>query len=351
MTRTGGAGWVILGLGVVIVIGLLPFMVGLLGAGVLYVVCAPAHRVLAPRWGGRWAAAALLVGALLLILLPGALLVTVAMEQGPAILGGLPESPVFERIAGLRVGGVEVGAQLTTASGTLLSWVSQQALQVFGSIARTVLNLVIAFFGLYYLLVARPGTWETTRSYLPFSPENADYLRQRFHSVTEAALLGIALTALVQGTIIGVAFHVVGLPNALFWGMVTGIVSVLPVVGSAIVWLPGVLVLIFSDRFGGAVALALIGGLGAANIDNIVRLIVFKRVSNIHPMVTLVGAFAGVRYMGLIGVLLGPLAITYFFELLRVYRAEHGGQLVVPEEDPAGATAPEPAAALEAADD
>ena len=318
-----GAGWVIVGLGLVILFLILPFTVGLMGAGVLYVVCAPVHRRLALRIGLRWAAAVVLLGALLLILIPGALLVTVAMDQGPEILRGLPQSPVFDRIAALRVGGVEIGAHLTSASGSLLSWLSQQALSVFGSITRTVLNLVITFFGLYYLLVARPGAWETVRSYLPFSPENADLLRARFHSVTEAALLGIALTAVVQGTMIGLGFWLVGLPNSLFWGMVTGIVSVLPVLGSAIVWFPAVVVLLLTERFGGAIALALIGGLGAANIDNIVRLIVFKRVSNIHPMVTLVGAFAGVRYMGLIGVLLGPLAITYFFELLRVYHAEH----------------------------
>ena len=317
------AAWLILGLGLAILAAILPFVVGLLGAGVLYVVCAPAHRKLERAIGLRWSAALVLVGALLLILIPGALMVTIAMEQAPAIFGGLPESPIFERIARLRVGGMEVGAQVTAASGTLLTWLSQQALSAFGSIARTVLNLVIAFFGLYYLLVARAGTWEVVRSYLPFSSHSADDLRRRFHSVTEAALLGIALTAVVQGTLIGAAFWIVGLPNALFWGMVTGLVSVLPVLGSAIVWLPGVLVLVFSDRYGAAVALAMIGGLGAANIDNIVRLIVFKKVSNIHPMITLVGAFAGVRYMGLIGVLLGPLAITYFFELMRVYRAEH----------------------------
>lgn len=349
ISRTGGAGWVIFGLGLVILIGLLPFTVGLLGAGVLYVVCRPAHRALAPRIGNRWAAALVLIGALLLILIPGALLVTVAMEQGPAILRGLPESPVFERVAALRVGGMEVGAQVTAASGTLLSWISQQALQVFGSIARTVLNLVISFFGLYFLLVARPGTWEATRSYLPFSSQNADLLRTRFHSVTEAALLGIALTAVVQGTMIGVGFWLVGLPNALFWGMVTGIVSVLPVLGSAIVWFPAVIVLLFMERYGAAAALATIGGVGAANIDNIVRLVVFKRVSNIHPMVTLVGAFAGVRYMGLIGVLLGPLAITYFFELLRVYRAEHGGY--ADDGAPAPASAPRELPAVSLVDD
>lgn len=318
------AGWAIFALGLAILIAVLPFVVGLLGAAVLYVVCAPAQRWLAPRIGTRQAAAFVLLGALLLILLPGALLVTVALDQAPTILRGLPTSPVFEELARLHVGRLDVGTYVTAASGTLLSWLSQQAFVAFGGLARTALNLVIAFFGLYYLLVAPPGSWEIARSYLPFSTTNSDLLRNRFHSVTEATLLGIALTALLQGSLIGAGFWLVGLPNALFWGVVTGLVSVLPVLGSAIVWLPGTLLLMLSDRYGAALALALLGGAVASNVDNLVRLIVFKRVSGIHPMITLVGAFAGVRYMGLIGVLLGPLAITYFFELLRVYQDEHG---------------------------
>jgi predicted PurR-regulated permease PerM len=250
------------------------------------------------------------------------------MDQASGVLRGMPASPVFERLAQLRIGSIDVGAQIMAASGTMLSWVSQQAFIVFGGLARTIINLVIAFFGLYYLLVARPGTWERVRGYLPFSPENSDLLLARFHNVTEATLLGIALTALLQGSLIGVTFRLLGLPNALFWGILTGLVSVLPVLGSAIVWLPGVLVLAFSGRFGAAIGLALVGGVVASNLDNLVRLVVFKRVSDIHPMITLVGAFAGVKYMGLIGVLLGPLAITYFFELLRVYQNEHGQSMV-----------------------
>lgn len=320
--RSIGVGWVIVGLGLAISLALLPFIVGLLGAGVLYVVCVPAHRHLAPRIGVRWAAAVVLLGALLLILIPGAVLVAMAMGQGASLVNGIPETTTFQRLTALQIGGIEVGAHLADASGSLVSWLSQEALQLFGSIARTLLNIVIAFFGLYYLLVARPGSWETVRSYLPFTPENADLLLARFHSVTEAALLGIALTALVQGMMVGIGFRLVGLSNGLFWGVITGIVSVLPVLGSAIVWLPGVVILLAHEQYGAAVALAVIGGVGASNIDNIIRLIVFKKVSNIHPMVTLVGAFAGVRYMGLIGVLFGPLAITYFFELLRVYRSE-----------------------------
>jgi predicted PurR-regulated permease PerM len=105
---------------------------------------------------------------------------------------------------------------------------------------------------------------------------------------------------------------------------VTAFASILPVLGSALVWLPGVIVLLLQSKYGAAAGLAAIGGLVASNIDNLIRPLVYRRVSDIHPMVTLIGAFAGVKYFGLLGVLLGPLAIAYLFELLRSYREEYG---------------------------
>jgi AI-2E family transporter len=125
------------------------------------------------------------------------------------------------------------------------------------------------------------------------------------------------------GIVVGGAFAAPGLGNPLLWGTATAIASVLPVLGSALVWLPGTVVLLFEHRFAAAIVLALIGGVVASNIDNAARLILFRRVSDIHPLITLIGAFGGLQYLGRPGVLLGPLALAYFFELLRAFDAEY----------------------------
>jgi predicted PurR-regulated permease PerM len=116
---------------------------------------------------------------------------------------------------------------------------------------------------------------------------------------------------------------VVGLPNALFWGVVTVIVSILPVVGSGLIWGPGALILALGGRWGPAIGLAAWGVFVVGNIDNVIRPMVFRRWARIHPFVTVIGAFAGLRYFGLLGLLIGPLAISYFFELIRMYREEY----------------------------
>jgi predicted PurR-regulated permease PerM len=126
------------------------------------------------------------------------------------------------------------------------------------------------------------------------------------------------VTAFLQGTTVTIAFSIVGLQPALLGGVVTACVSILPIVGSALVWLPGTLV-----RLGGATRWR--GGVPghrarlASNIDNAIRPIVHRPVSGIHPTLTIIGAFAGVRLFGIVGAFVGPLALSYFFELLRVY--------------------------------
>ena len=321
-TRKQRAGALVAALGLTIFVAILPFASGLLAIAILYVLFAPAHRWLS-RWLPRRASALVVtLLALTLILLPGGLLVALALGEAPETLRGIQQGELFERMQTLRVGGFDVGARIAEAGGTMASWVSTQAFAFFGSAARGALSMVIAFFGLYYLLLSPGVVWGNLRDYLPFSDETTERLRHRFYRVTEATLVGTALTALVQGTMVGVAFWAVGLPSAVFWGFMTALASVLPVMGSALIWLPGVTVLVMSGRYVPALVL-LVVGLVAGSVDNLVRLFVFKAVSNIHPMATLVGAFTGLKYFGLIGVLLGPLAIAYFFELLKMYREEY----------------------------
>lgn len=317
------AGLIIVLLGIGILIAIAPFASGLLGASVLYVMCVPAYRRLKAIVNADLAAAITLVGAILCIALPIAWIIFLAADQLPDALRSAQQSEVIQRLSTIRVGRLQVGTEIAKASGSLIQWMSSQAIDVVGGAARATLNLVISFFALYYMLLSAERSWRVFRRVLPFSEDTADELRTRFYSVTHATLLGTMLTAVLQGTLIGVGFRVVGIPNAALWGVVTGFCSILPVLGSALVWLPGTLVLMLEQKYGSAGLLFVIGAVFASNIDNVIRPIVFKRVSNIHPMVTLVGAFAGVAYFGLLGILLGPLAIQYFFVLLRLYREEY----------------------------
>ena len=320
--RRRRAGWLVAALGVAVGFALLPYLSGLLGGQIVAVVGAPAFRHLRAKVGRRTAAMTVTAAALFLLLLPGALLVAGLAAQAPATLDDLTTSTWYQRIAALDLGPIHLGSVLALSGSELSTWASRQAGSIVSSMADTGLNLLIALFGAYYTLVSGRAVWTRIASRLPFERATAERLRQRFHEVTEAMILGILATAFVQGSIVAGAFALVGLPHALFWGFVTGCASILPVLGSALVWLPGSVILALDGRFGRAVTLFAIGAVVASNLDNVVRPIVYRRVSGVHPMVTLVGAFAGVRLLGLAGLLIGPLAISYLIELVAAFEAE-----------------------------
>lgn len=313
---------VLLVLGTAVLIAIAPFISGLLGAAVLYVLSAPAYRRAARVLPRRVAAATTAILVLVILLVPAVWLGWTATSEATALARGWRSSDALARLIELRIGGVPVAEHVASLVTTLLSFVSGRAMALVGSTVRATLNVVIALFGLYYLYLSAGELWRRARRHLPVPEDVAELLRARFVDVTEALLLGTLLTAILQGTLVGIGFRLVGLRAPVLWGLVTACVSVLPIMGSAFVWLPGVIMLVVDHRYGAATILGIIGAGAASNLDNVVRLIVFRRVSNIHPMLTLVGAFAGVALMGILGALLGPLVLTYFFELLRIYDQE-----------------------------
>jgi predicted PurR-regulated permease PerM len=329
------ASLVILILGVALAIALWPFSTGLLGAPVLYVVFAPLHRRLAARMPRGRAAGVVIVLAILVIVLPVASAAGLIANEAQDIAGGVIRSSLVDRLRELRIGPYDVGAQIEALGSRAMAWVGTGALSLVGTLARLGIQLTVAFFGLYYLLCDSRRVWRNMRPFIPFSAENSELLKRRFKDVTVSTLIGTFATATVQGICVGLAFVAAGLSNAFFWGVVTVIVAILPVVGSGLVWAPAVLVLALERHYLAAVLFALWGIIVIGNIDNIIRPWVFRRYAQIHPFITVIGAFAGLKYFGLLGLLVGPLAISYFFELIRMYREEYLADEPIEAEPPA----------------
>jgi len=99
--------------------------------------------------------------------------------------------------------------------------------------------------------------------------------------------------------------------------------AILPVVGSGLVWGPAAIILMMQGRAVPGVLLIVWGAIIVGGVDNVIRPLIYRRFSAIHPLITLIGAIAGVSYFGLLGLLVGPLALSYFFELIRMYREEY----------------------------
>lgn len=317
------ASLLILLLGAGLVMALAPYLSGLIGGLVLFVVFAPLHNLLTRRVRPALSAGMLVLLALVMLVVPTVTFTGMLLDQAQEVAGGVMRGPLLDRLAQVEIGGMPVGPRLAGMGEALVTWLGSSAFGLLGTATRIGLNLTIALFILYYLLLRSYDTWVAVKPYIPFSPGNADLLRDRFRDVTISTVIGTGLVAVIQGVMVAVAFWATGLSNAFFWGVVTVVFAVLPVVGSGMVWGPGALTLLLGDRPGAGIALIVVGVVLVGNVDVVIRPAVYRRFAQIHPLVTLVGAIAGVSYFGLLGILIGPLALSYFFELIRMYGEEY----------------------------
>ncbi len=321
--RQGRAAILILLLGIGILAALAPFTSGLLAAPVFYVMFEPMYKRFTGRLNAPLAAGLTVLVAVLLIILPGSWLVGMIVGQAQDVVSRLVQNPSLAKLQTLTIAGYAVGPELVKLGQNVIGGIGRGAFAAVGTVTLMGFNLAIAFFVLYFMLATEGRAWLAIRPYIPFSAASAELLRERFRAVTISTVIGTGLTATIQGTLVGIAFQVTGLPNALFWGVVTVVFAILPVVGSGLVWIPAAIALYLEGSHLAAAGMVAFGALFVGNVDNVIRPIVFRRWAQTHPLITVLGAFAGVRYLGLLGLLIGPLALSYFFELVRMYNEEY----------------------------
>jgi predicted PurR-regulated permease PerM len=312
---------VAVGLGVLLLIA--PYVGALLLALVLHVIVAPAYVRLTSHVSPGVASAIVIIGIIVLIVVPLAWLISIVVGQLPEAVRGIEDTGLLSSLNTLRVGPIDIGARIGGLGETAAGWIVGRATNILGGAASVILDLIIALFAVYYLLRSGGATWQAVRPFIPFSDAHADELLAQFQSATRSTLLGSLLIAIMQGGLVGVSFWLAGLNSPSLWGVVATVASLIPLFGAGLVWVPGVVALLIQTRYGAAILMAAFCGIVVSSIDNFVRPIVSHRISSVHPMITLIGAFAGMRVFGLLGLLLGPLSISYFFVLLRMYREEY----------------------------
>ncbi|MGK0209255.1 MAG: putative PurR-regulated permease PerM [Patescibacteria group bacterium] len=154
----------------------------------------------------------------------------------------------------------------------------------------------------------------------PFSTLTENRFMREFRVITNSVILGQVLIGLLQGLSLGLGMLLLGVPNVLIWTILTVIVSIIPVIGPWLVWVPLTLFLFVSGDTTSGVILALYSGLFVSNIDNVVRPYLLSRNSKTHLAINLAGTIGGLYFMGILGLILGPLILAYFFIIVDFYR-------------------------------
>ncbi|HLL94226.1 MAG TPA: AI-2E family transporter, partial [Spirosoma sp.] len=141
-----------------------------------------------------------------------------------------------------------------------------------------------------------------------------------------ANVLGQALVSLVQGILTGLTLWIFGVPDAPFWGVVAFFMAFIPVLGTPLVWGPAGLIQLSQGNTNQGIGILVVGVVVIINIDNLLRIALAKRMGDIHPLVTLAGIVLGVPIFGIIGLVVGPLLLSYFIVLIEVFERENRKQ-------------------------
>ncbi|HLP20795.1 MAG TPA: AI-2E family transporter [Chitinophagales bacterium] len=186
-----------------------------------------------------------------------------------------------------------------------------------------VVDIFILYFVLYFMLASARKFESYVRDNLPFTAENNHLLLTELRIQTVSNAIGIPVLAILQAFTAFAGYYFLGVDEPLFWAVVTGLMSMLPVVGTTIVWVPLAIVLYAGGKHWQGLVLAGYGALIITNIDNVLRFMMQKKLGDIHPLITFFGVLIGLPLFGFVGIIFGPLLISYFILLVKIYRNEH----------------------------
>lgn len=318
--------FLIIGLGSLIFREIIPYLSGVLGAITFYVLLRRVMKKMVKKgYNETLSVSILLVSSFILILLP---FLGIAWMLSSKISKVASNSERLVNALNAQIVEIEniTGYQIATAldPGTITSWLSSNIQGFAGSTFEIFIAISLMYFLLYYMLLNQERLSRSLETYIPIGTENLVLIAKESGEKVKANAIGIPLVALFQGFISLIGFWIFGVPEPLFWFVVTAIGSMIPIIGTAIGIIPATLLLIYQGDVGAAIGMIIYGFVVVGSSDNLVRLFVLRRMADEHPLITLIGVVIGVPLFGFIGLIFGPLLLSLFFLIVKIYKKEYG---------------------------
>jgi len=190
---------------------------------------------------------------------------------------------------------------------------------LLSSAASIIITLLVMYFLLYFMFVQMREFEMGLLKYAPFREQHALKFAVELRNSTYSNVLGQGVIALTQGILLANGFWIFGIPDPIFWGVIGSFISFLPVVGAPTLCIPASIILFANGHSVQGILLLAYGLLFIGNVDNVLRMIINKRVGNTHPIISVIGVFIGLPLFGILGLVFGPVLLSYFLLLLEIY--------------------------------
>lgn len=207
-------------------------------------------------------------------------------------------------------------SQIQPLISNFITSLLNQGLSLWSSIA-------MMYFLLYFMIMNINRMEAAILLYLPFKKEKILIFGAELKAETFSNAVGVPLVGVSQGIFAYLAFLFTGVPEPGFWAVLTGFASILPIIGTSLIWVPIAIYQLAEGNTWQGIALILWGILFLGTIDNVIRFVLAKKMADVHPIVTVLGVIVGLQYFGITGLIFGPLIISYFILFLKMYYTEY----------------------------
>lgn len=317
---------IILGLGLLLFLKMTPFMGGILGACTIYIMVRDQMLYLTQKKKIRKSVTAiiLLIEAILCFLVPLSLAVWLLISKLQTV--NVDTATFVDTITNLadwirRKTEYDLLSKENISSiASILPGIGQF---LMGGISSFAVNLFVLVFVLYFMLIGGTKMEQYIYELLPFSDSNKKHGMNEINMIVRANAIGIPLLAIIQGAIATLGYYLFDAPSALLFGFLTCFATVIPIVGTTLVWFPLAAYMAISGDWPHAIGLLLYCGLIVTNIDNLIRFILQKKMADTHPLITIFGVVIGLSLFGFMGVIFGPLLISIFILCVNIFKEQY----------------------------
>lgn len=305
---------------------MLPYLSGVLGAITIYVILRkPIDILISKGWNHNLAALVLMFISFICIMIP---VVGLGLMLGSKIGYAVDNSQRVIEAAKLQLEKIEGYFNIDMASGidtgAITSWLSENLQSFAGGTFTMVIAITVMYFLLFFMLTNKKAMKASLFEYIPIKDANLKAIGQDTNEKVKANALGIPLVALGQGLVGLAGFFIFGINDPFFWAAVVTIGSMIPFIGSALGTLPVFLLALSDGNMVQAWGILIYGTVAIGATDNFFRLYLLNKLDNVHPLITLIGVLVGVPLFGFIGLVFGPLLVSLFLIVLRIYKNEYG---------------------------
>ena len=297
---------IIIGLGIILFRQITPFLSGLLGALTIYILVRRQMTYLSEKRKMKRSIAATIITAeaILCFLIPLAKAIIAPFEQTAAII----KAKTGYNILG--------GDSLSF----VLSSLPRIGQTLMGGISSFAVNMFVLVFVLYFMLIGGKKMEQYVNELLPFNETNTQEIVHEINMIVRSNAIGIPLLAVIQGGVAMLGYWIFDAPNILFSGFLTGFASIIPMAGTALVWIPIAIYMALIGNWFQAIGLVIFGSLVISQLDNLIRFVIQKKMADIHPLITVFGVVIGLSLFGFMGVIFGPLLLSLFFLFVNMFK-------------------------------